>query len=267
MLVVDSQVHLFSPAQPGETKRSGARLISLEQLVEEMKDAGVDRVVIVPPRPDEKATNEYALEQVRRWPDKFGVMGKLLLDRPDARAAARAWKGSGLLGYRVSFPPGQQTWLADRSVDWLWQAAEEFGFPVMVWAPKQLTELAETARRFPRAPLVIDHLGTSPSDRDEQVGAVVKELMRLAPLENVAVKASGLPNHTTQPFPFSNLHPYVRDVVAAFGPERVFWGTDLTFISCTYREAVRMFTEEMPFLAGRALDEVMGAALVRWLRW
>ena len=266
MLIIDSQVHLFAPAEPGETKRGGARLIGSEELVKEMDGVGVARVVIVPPRPDEKATNAYALDTARRWPTRFGVMGKLALDRHESRTEVRAWKNSGLLGYRVSFPPDQAL-LADNGVDWLWRASQEVGFPVMVWAPRQMPEMKEVAKRFPGARITIDHLSTMTTDRDEEVGDAIKDLLPLAELDNLSVKASGLPLHSSDPFPFANLHGYVYEVVDAFSPQRVFWGSDLTFLPCPYDEAVRMFVEEMKLFSASDLEQIMGLGISRWLRW
>jgi hypothetical protein len=56
-------------------------------------------------------------------------------------------------------------------------------------------------------------------------------------------------------------------VFDAFGPQRLFWGTDLTQLPCTYRRAVTLFTEELPWLAGEDLNQVMGLGLCAWLRW
>ncbi len=55
--------------------------------------------------------------------------------------------------------------------------------------------------------------------------------------------------------------------VDAFGPERVFWGSDITRLPCTYIESVTMFTEELPFLTHNDLDLVMGRGLCAWLGW
>ena len=53
----------------------------------------------------------------------------------------------------------------------------------------------------------------------------------------------------------------------AFGPDRSFWGTDITRMPCSYRQCVTMFTEELPWLKGHDLDRVMGGAIVDWLGW
>ena len=52
-----------------------------------------------------------------------------------------------------------------------------------------------------------------------------------------------------------------------FGPQRSFWGTDITRMPCSWKQCVTMFTEEMPWLKGRDLELVMGRAVCDWLGW
>src|SRR5205823_4830528 len=66
----------------------------------------------------------------------------------------------------------------------------------------------------------------------------------LAKHPNVAVKASGMPSLSTQPYPFRDLHDAIKRLVDAFGPKRTFWGTDLTRMPCSYRECIDLFTKE-----------------------
>ena len=67
--------------------------------------------------------------------------------------------------------------------------------------------------------------------------------------------------------PFRFIHPYLRKVYDAFGPQRFFWGTDLTRMPCSYRQCITMFTEELPWLSGAELEAVMGRALCDWIGW
>ena len=50
-------------------------------------------------------------------------------------------------------------------------------------------------------------------------------------------------------------------------PRRMFWGTDITRMPCSWRQCVTMFTEELPWLKGRDLDLVMGRAVCDWIGW
>jgi predicted TIM-barrel fold metal-dependent hydrolase len=92
-------------------------------------------------------------------------------------------------------------------------------------------------------------------------------LIGLARYANVAVKLTGLPGHSAEAYPFRDIHEPIRRVLDAFGPERCFWGTDLTRLTCSYRQAVTLFTEELPWLTGEPLRLVMGEALCRWVDW
>ena len=56
-------------------------------------------------------------------------------------------------------------------------------------------------------------------------------------------------------------------MVGSFGPQRVFWGSDLTRLSCSYAEARRHFTDELDFLDTESLEWIMGRGLSEWISW
>ncbi|HZC00133.1 MAG TPA: amidohydrolase, partial [Gammaproteobacteria bacterium] len=60
---------------------------------------------------------------------------------------------------------------------------------------------------------------------------------------------------------------HLRQVVEAYGPQRVFWGTDLTRLRCPYRQAVTLFTEEVDFLSNADREWIMGRGIAAWLGW
>ena len=64
---------------------------TIEKLVPMMDEAGVDRVVIVPPS-WEGDRNDYALEAVKRYPGRFAVMGRIPLQNPQSAALLPKWK-------------------------------------------------------------------------------------------------------------------------------------------------------------------------------
>jgi hypothetical protein len=53
----------------------------------------------------------------------------------------------------------------------------------------------------------------------------------------------------------------------AFGAERMYWGTDITRMPCAWRQCITMFTEELPWLSDRDMEQTMGRALREWLEW
>ena len=78
---------------------------------------------------------------------------------------------------------------------------------------------------------------------------------------------SGANGNSTDPYPHTNIHDELHRIFDAFGPDRSFWGTDLSRMKCSYRECVTLFTEELPWLSGRDLELVMGEALCKWIGW
>jgi hypothetical protein len=76
-----------------------------------------------------------------------------------------------------------------------------------------------------------------------------------------------MPSLSAQPYPFPDLHDAIHRLVDAFGPRRIFWGTDLTRMPCTYYECITLFTQHLPWLKGEDLEWVMGRGVCEWLGW
>ena len=278
MKITDSQVHIWQPEQPdrpwpktGWVPDWAFTPFSAEDLIAEMDAAGVTRAFLVPPA-FEGGRNEYSLEAAERYKGRFAVMGRLQLSDPSAAEHLEAWKEVAH-GYGMRFAfflPEQVAQLASGSVDWLWPLAQRLDIPLMIYpAQHLLKDLGDIANRYSSLKITIDHMavGHTEHDRDDAAFPHMEQLLGLARLPNVAVKASALPEFSTQGYPFSNLHAYVRRAIDAFGPERVFWGTDLTRLNCSYEQAVKMFTEHMSWLNERELRLVMDEAVRHWHGW
>ena len=273
MLITDAQVHVWAahtPERPwpeyGFGKEHRPVPLSSEQLLSDMDEAGVDRAVLVPPS-WEGEYNDLALAAAQAHPDRFAVMGRFEIGDRANEARMAGWKDqAGMLGMRITFlREVQQQWLRDGSVDWFWARAEELGIPIMVLPPGQIPQIDRVAERHPDLRLVIDHLAMSREVADPF--AMVKDVLTLARRANVAVKTTCLPGYTSEPYPFAGIRHHIEAVFDSFGPDRMFWGTDLTRLPCTYRQAITHFTEELPFLKGRDLERVMGTAICDWLGW
>ncbi len=275
MIIVDSQVHIWGadtpqrPWPPGRAHQAHRpQPFSKDDLLKEMDAAGVGRVVIVPPS-WEGDRNDLAIEAARLHPDRFAVMGRLAVEKPESGALLAGWKRQpGMLGLRFTFHTAlQKPWLSDGTADWLWPAAERAGLPIMIFVPGSLPQAGRIAERHPGVRLVIDHLALSMTQKDDAAFADLPDLLALARYPNVAVKASALPSYSTEPYPYRGLHKHIRRVFDAFGPRRVFWGTDLTRLPCPYRQAITLFTEELTWLSKADAEWVMGRAVCEWLGW
>jgi len=78
---------------------------------------------------------------------------------------------------------------------------------------------------------------------------------------------AGVPHYSSEAYPFPALHSFLRHVYDAFGPNRMFWGTDITKMPCSWHECVTMFTEELPWLSEEDKRLIMGEALCAWWGW
>jgi len=275
MIINDAQVHIWAPETPerpwsqhGKTHAHRAVPLGKDELLREMDAAGVRRAVLVPPS-FEGDRNDLVLEAARLHPDRFGIMGRVSVEHPEARNVLRNWKEQpGMLGVRMTFhKEPQRSWLLEGKIDWFWEAAERYEIPVMVFAPGVVPKIAEVAARHPKLRLVMDHLALPLHVRDAALKEAIAPVLTLARYPNVAVKASALPKYVTEPYPFRSLHPYIERVIQAFGRQRVFWGSDFTGLQCTYRQAVTLFSEELAFLSDADKEWIMGRGIATWLDW
>ena len=275
MMIIDSQVHIWAPeiAEKPYAREDASpphRPVPLghDELLREMDKAGVARCILVPPTWEDDR-NDTSLEAARLHPDRFAVFGKLKLPRPESRALMATWNQQPfMLGIRISFNAGRaKQWIEDGTADWFWDAAERYDVAVMAFAPNSVPKLGEIAERHPGLRLIIDHMGLSSALRGKSLEPAVANIVKLAHLKNVAVKVSALPCYVNEPYPFPTLHPIVRRVVDAFGPQRCFWGTDLSHLPCPYKQVVTLFTEEMKSLSASELVWIMGRGLAEWVRW
>jgi predicted TIM-barrel fold metal-dependent hydrolase len=267
MLVVDSQVHIWENILLSPIHRQ-VETFSKDDLIAEMAEAGVNRVLLQPPG-STPGGNELALAAAKAHPDKFRVLGWV---PPDDRAASEklleSYLAQGMLGLRYIFIlPGRENWPFDGTMDWIYETCEQRNLPLGLLAFSFLPKLAEVAERHPGLRLLVDHMGVSPMKKDDDAFATLPDLLKLAKFPNVAVKLSGAPVHSSDPYPYRNIHDKLKAIFDAFGPDRCFWGTDLSRMPCSYRQCVTMFTEELPWLQGRDLELVMGEALCNWVGW
>jgi predicted TIM-barrel fold metal-dependent hydrolase len=229
-----------------------------------MDAAGVDRAVLVPPG-WEGDRNDYSLAAARAHPDRLAVMIRLDVTRPlDDSALTAAVTEPGVAGVRLTFTRGPaRSWLSDGTADWLWPMLAARRVPLAIYAPGDLNAVRRIAVAFPDLPILLDHAGLPLGPLRD---AALDEACTLAARPNVALKASSLPSYATDTYPFRSLHAPIRQVLDAYGPERVFWGSDLTRLPCSYREALHLFTEAAP-LTGTERASVAGAGLAAWLGW
>lgn len=267
MQIVDAQVHIWTSGTPVHIHRQ-VSAYTKDELLKDMDEAGVSAALLHPPSWDIRA-NEVAIEAARANPDRLAILGFFDVSRPRNRTLVETWKAQpGMLGLRFAFlQQGQENWLVDGTMDWLWPAAERAGLPVGLLVPNRLKAVEKIAENHPNLKLLVDHMARPRGSRDGAGFADLDDLLSLAKYPNVAVKATGAPSYSSEAYPYRNIHEYLQRIFDKFGPERMFWGTDITRMPCSYRQCVTMFTEELPWLKGTDLELVMGQGLCKWIGW
>jgi predicted TIM-barrel fold metal-dependent hydrolase len=267
VMILDAQIHLWTAGAAGGAHRR--QPYGIDRALVDMDAAGVDASLVVPPPWDPRA-NALALRAARRYPHRFAVMGHLAAHDPSASALFDSLRSErGMLGLRVAFStPATTPGLLEGTADWLWPLAAEAEVPIAIFAPGLLDRVREIATSHPRLKLAVDHMGLVTDSRDaDAFEPVLAPLAELAKLPNVSIKLSSAPAYSTAPFPYDNISGYLRTLVEIFGAHRCFWGSDITRLSCTWRQAVTHFTQHLEWLSDTDRELIMGRALCEWLNW
>ncbi|MGE0700811.1 MAG: amidohydrolase [Hyphomicrobiaceae bacterium] len=266
MAIIDAQVHLWRKGTA--TPPHLTRPYLVEECIRDMDVAGVDAAILHPPASWDPDSNEQAFEAVAAYPGRFAVLANPPLDRPDSPSLIAAWKSKpGVLGYRFYFnKPHTRSWPTDGTLDWLWPAAEKAGTPIALLAGDWLPRFGGIAERHPGLKMIVDHMGALRGAKGDAAFPAMAELTALARLPNVAVKLTGGPFYADDAYPFKSLHRHYRAMYDAFGPRRLFWGTDITKMPCPWKECVTHF-QEIPWLSEADKRLMMGGAIAEWLGW
>ena len=124
----------------------------------------------------------------------------------------------------------------------------------MFLAPGEVPKFARIAERQPQLMLIIDHMGLNSSSRANKITEIpataIDEAIALAKYPNVSVKLSGAVGNSLASYPFRDMAVHLQRVFDAYGPQRCYWGADITnsFAKASYRQPVTHFTEELSFL-------------------
>jgi len=270
MQIVDAQIHIWATGLPNNKAHIQETSFTAKQAIALMDEAGVHAAIIHPPSWDPKS-HELALAAVNDYPNRFAIMGTLPLNRAISEKEIPSWKNNVVLGLRYTLlEEPHRSWIADGSLDWLWKIAEEEKIPISMLVTDSLIDLQNIAERHPELRLTIDHLGGRGGNttlKDNDAMEHIPNLLKLAKYPNVAVKATGAPGYSGEAYPYPIMQGYLEQIYDAFGPNRTFWGTDITKMPCSWKECITMFTEEARWLDENDRALVMGDAVCAWWGW
>lgn len=285
--ILDAQVHSWYSDRPSRPWIPGYRkthrdlptyLIhagqtnSPEMVLTEMDEAGVDGALLTPV--GTYGTNlDMELEAAEGHPDRFQVIG--LVDHlspavgQDIQAAARrGLRGVRMIGMR------EPARVARREFDAVLDTCAELGLVVMLSISHPLDpQLPELFRRHSGVVFYLDHLGTGFAPpilgfRPEHPFEHLDSVTGLADIPNVCLKLTGAPSLSAEAFPFRDIWEPVKELVSAFGADRVSWGSDYTRVAafCSYWEGVQ-YLREMRAFSDEELGLIYGQTLMQKTGW
>lgn len=248
MRVVDTHTHAWGeptdelPWQAAVLPPGWEGAYTHRDLVSDMDDAGVDQAVVVttPLYGRGVRANEYTMRSIEAHPDRLygvGILDVFPDDPNDAVTALERVTGHPrMLGVRMhaALEYEEIPTQVDRRGDWLlddrlkpvWEAAGDLETAIFVF-PKaqQLGQVTTLADRYPDVTLVVDHMAW-PDETTSPDATPWTEFETLAEYDNTVVKVSSVPRSASEPWPYDDMHGYVRNLCEWFGPERLLVGSD-----------------------------------------
>lgn len=234
--IIDAHQHVWDPTRGDygwldQEPASINRAIELDELLPELREAGVDRVVQV-----QSADHTDDTELMRASAAAHGEVAAIVayapLDRPDEAARfAESWRDDSLIvGVRnLIHNIPDPDWLLRPEVDEGLGVLEREGltFDLVAVLPRHLELVPIISERHPALRIVIDHLGKPPiggDSREEWSGLIAAA----AENPNVFGKVSGLYSSTGDPAAWTTeqIAPFFDHAVDVFGPERLMYGGD-----------------------------------------
>ena len=117
-------------------------------------------------------------------------------------------------------------WLTSAPVRRALRELERAGLPFdLMLRPEHFAAAVAVARAHPSLRLVLDHLGKPPI-ASGRLEPWAEGLRALAAQPNVSCKLSGLQTIAAPDWTYADLAPFVEVALAAFGPDRLLFGSD-----------------------------------------
>ncbi len=273
-MIVDAQVHAYEanhPDRPWSGAMPGRGSATGEEVLAAMDAVGVDGALLTSAYGAYGFDSGYVVDVHRAHPDRFAIVTPVDPRREDVADVIAEWANApGAVGIRLIVPAPARP-VDDPGVRRVMHAAARHGIPVCVPCPGRLPMMGPMAAEYPDTQIVVDHLGLAqppwPSAPPEP-WAGLESLLALARHPNVAVKVTGVPTLSREPFPFSDLWGPLGRVFEAFGFDRCMWGSDWTRAVevVTYGDAVAAFRSTDQLSAGERAA-LMSGTVQRIFGW
>ena len=174
---------------------------------------------------------EYMLGIADATPHVLGVVGWVDFERPEDLAQLRRLaahpKFKGVRPMIQDIP--EDDWMLRDDVQWGFRAICDLGLTFdALGFPRHLANFATILTRYRGMRVVVDHC-MKPAIRAHAPEAFrhwAEGMSRIAGETTAFCKLSGLVTEAAEGWSVEDLAPYAEHVLAAFGPERVMWGSD-----------------------------------------
>ena len=200
------------------------------ELWPQLQAAGVEGTVLVQAAPT-VAETEYMLGIADAAPWVLGVVGWVDFEKPSDLAELKRLSGhpkfKGVRPMIQDIP--DDGWMLREDVQWGFRALCDLGLRFdALGFPRHLANFLTILKRYPTMQVVVDHC-MKPQIRDKsdsQFRFWADGMSRIADETAAVVKFSALITEADADWTVEDLRPYVDHVFAAFGAERVMWGSD-----------------------------------------
>jgi len=249
--IIDPHVHVWvrDPRYPWakETAKPPDKDATPEMLLALMKANNVARTVLVQVI-HYRWDNRYTADVMKKYPQYFQGVCRVNPEDPAAPDHLSQLVEQGFHGVRIS--PA-----ADPSGDWirgglmppLWKRAEAVKVPMQVYTSiSRIPDVGRLVERYPDLDVIIDHMAECPVDQPGELD----KLLALARYPRVYVKISHTWSLSKQPYPWLDAQEHVKRLYAAYGPQRLMWGTDWPVHEAhtVYRKTLAVVRDDMKFL-------------------
>lgn len=275
---IDTQAHVVSadrdayPLNPPDIDTMGtaasrwfdAPALAVEDLLQRMDAAGIDRAVLVQAFSAYQYDNSYTADAAAAYPDRLASSCIIDLER-DATNMVRHWIGErGARAIRCFLRNAAPDWLSRPGSDNVFnEIARLDAIAQIVALDTDLPHLLQAAQRHGDLPFLLDHCGL-PDLSGGPSYPNATNLFALADAPNVSVKLS---THvfTRAREGGSTAAEITRRLVDVFGAERVMWASDYSVLGLVYADCVAEAEEACAGLTPRDRDLVLGdAANAMW---
>jgi len=237
-----------------------------EELLAQCRPVGVGRVNLIQMSYYE-FDNAYMLDMIAKYPDRF--VGTGIVD-PLAPAPDRAMKAlapKGVVAFRITPGYARQpsaTWLRPPGFDLMFdEAARSSQVISCLIDPTCFAEVNRMATAHPQTPIVIDHFGRIGVDGEIRP-AEVKALCELAKHEKITVKIGAYYALGKKKPPYLDLVPMIKELLAAYGSNRLMWESDCPFqvVNHTYADSIDLI-KQLDFLSDGQRADILGRTAER----